>query len=111
MRRMFDRKNLSYKLFNNDIEHLPSDLINELKVGDMLVKEEHNYIVTYKGDTGICMTYHDASCVETVSYDLIDGVWTFNSKDVQSIVPYMENIVDNQFRKRFIAKSRITLYR
>lgn len=61
--------------------------INRLKAGDIVLKKDesgfHSYIVSYKKEgTGICLTYTDASCVETASYDLVDGEWVYNSTDI-----------------------------
>ena len=61
--------------------------INSLRCGDMVIKNEsgnkHTYIVTYKEDEqGICLSYMDATIIETVSYDYTDGEWVYNSTDV-----------------------------
>ena len=71
----------------NDITHLTDETIDKLGVGDVIVKltgaQKHGYMVTYKKDKhGICLTYVDASCAETVSYDYSGGHWVYNSKDV-----------------------------
>ena len=47
---------------------------------------EHAYVVTFKSETGMCMTYTDASCVETQSYDKDGDEWVYNSED-KSIFP------------------------
>ena len=61
--------------------------INTLSAGDIVLKKDesgyHSYLVSYKKQgTGICLTYTDASCVETVSYDLTGGEWVYNSTDI-----------------------------
>ena len=66
---------------------LTTSQINTLSAGDIVLKQDesgyHAYLVSYKKDgTGICLTYTDASCVETVSYDLVDGEWVYNSTDL-----------------------------
>ena len=73
-----------------DIEHLSDAFLSNLKAGDEVVKQtgeqKHSYVVSFKkDDEGLCLTYTDASTVETVSYDLVDGHWVFNSKDVTPI--------------------------
>ena len=72
-----------------DVKALSNSQIDLLRCGDYLVKKdasgEHAYKVTFKSDTGMCITYHDASVVETQSYDKIDGVWTYNSEDKSPI--------------------------
>lgn len=67
--------------------NLSDELLDSLKAGDIVTKQDetgkHAYMVSYKKDgTGICLTYSDASRVETVSYDYIDGHWVYNSTDV-----------------------------
>ena len=70
----------------NDVKALSNSQIDLLRCGDYLVKKdasgEHAYKVTYKKDgVGMCLSYHDASCVETVSYDYTNGNWVYNSTD------------------------------
>ena len=64
--------------------------INELECGDIVAKntngQYHCYTVSYKQNgVGICLTYTDASVVETVSYDYTGGHWVYNSTDVTPI--------------------------
>lgn len=73
----------------DDIEHLPAEVLNDLDVGDVIVKktgnQKHLYQVTYKGEgvgEGICMSYFACGYLETISYDLTENGWAFNSKDV-----------------------------
>ena len=69
----------------DNVKTLSNSQIDLLRCGDYLVKKdatgEHAYKVTFKSATGMCLTYHDASVIETQSYDKIDGVWTYNSED------------------------------
>lgn len=79
------------------VESLSSEQIDSLKAGDIVVKktgnQRHAYIVSYKENgQGICLTYTDASCVETVSYDKSGDEWVFNSKDVMPL----KNVEDAQ---------------
>ena len=78
------------KLEVTDITKIKSDKINKLKCGDIVAKvtgnQHHSYRVSYKEEYhGICLTYVDASVVETVSYDYSDGAWVYNSTDVTHI--------------------------
>lgn len=81
-----------FTVYTSDIEKLSQNALNSLNCGDCVIKETteggklllHCYIVTHKQETGICMSYFNAGYLETISYDKIDGVWTFNSKDVWS---------------------------
>lgn len=75
-----------------DITALDADLLSKLKVGDVVVKvtgkQKHAYLVTYKGEgagEGLCLTYADASVVETVAYDFTDEGWAYNSTDTTPI--------------------------
>ena len=74
-------------LKTTDITALTTKEINTLECGDTVIKltgkQKHRYVVSYKEDgVGICLTYADASIVETVSYDCVEGTWTYNSTDV-----------------------------
>lgn len=74
----------------DDIQAISGDVLDDLECGDLVIKHTvesgkdlyHCYIVTHKQATGICMTYFACGYLETISYDKVDGVWTFNSKDV-----------------------------
>ena len=74
----------------DDIEHLSQKACEQLKCGDVVVKLTiddgkklyHTYQVSHKQATGLCITYFACGYLETISYDKIEGVWTFNSKDV-----------------------------
>lgn len=74
---------------SSNMEQLSDDLLNSLKVGDVVQKktgkQKHCYVVTYKGDgagEGICLTYVACGYMETISYDRSGSSWVFNSKDV-----------------------------
>ena len=78
------------RIFVDDVKKLTKDQIEALECGDMVIKVDstgkHTYTVTFKkDDTGICFTYFDATYLETISYDLIDGVWTYNSTDSNTV--------------------------
>lgn len=71
-----------------DITEIDGAILDSLQVGDKVAKvtgkQKHLYLVTYKGDgvgEGICLTYHDASVIETVSYDFTADGWVYNSTD------------------------------
>ena len=75
-----------------DITKLSSAYCEALKAGDVVVKtttnQKHAYLVSYKEDgVGLCLTYTDATTVETVSYDCSEGVWTYNSTDKTTLTP------------------------
>lgn len=95
-----------------DITTLSDEVCNALKSGDIVNKVDstgkHSYRVSYKKDeVGMCLTYSDASCVETVSYDYTAGHWVYNSKDVTTIenMNKMEKIKDKSGHLRFIEGS------
>lgn len=78
----------------NDIKTLTTDDINKLRAGDIVLKEDesgkHAYVVSYKKDgTGICLTYTDATYIETISYDYnsVTKEWTYNSMDATEVQP------------------------
>ena len=76
-----------------DITALTDEQLDGLQVGDKVAKKtgtaEHLYVVSYKDaeNGGLCLTYTDASVVETVSYDHTESGWAYNSTDKTSILP------------------------
>lgn len=88
-----------------DVKNIDGEILSQLQCGDVVIKHdesgEHAYVVSYRGETGICLTYADASCVETQSYDYVDGTgWVYNSQDL-SFINRMEQIVDKDGHQRF----------
>ena len=82
-----------FKLEVGNITQLTKAQLDQLKAGDVVVKvtgkQRHSYRVSYKGEgagEGICLTYSDASVVETVSYDRSGSNWVYNSTDVMPLV-------------------------
>ena len=69
------------------ITEMTDEQLDKLQVGDTVAKKtgtaEHLYTVTYKDaeNGGLCLTYMDASVVETVSYDHTQSGWAYNSTD------------------------------
>lgn len=115
------REDLIKKLLNGDfsvklkditnIQSLTDEQINELKAGDIVLKktgdQTHAYIVTYKEEgKGICLTYADATYLETISYDFVDGNWVYNSKDstlITSLVDTYDQLSGNKIINDFYA--------
>lgn len=69
-----------------NIKAVGDDILGKVKAGDIINKitgnQKHAYVVSYKeNNTGICLTYTDASVVETQSYDYTAGHWVYNSED------------------------------
>lgn len=71
-----------------DITAIDGAILDSLNVGDKVAKvtgkQKHLYSVSYKGDgvgEGLCLTYADASVIETVSYDFTADGWAYNSTD------------------------------
>ena len=83
-----------------DVKNIDGEILSQLKCGDVVIKEdasgEHSYIVTFKSETGICLTYTDASVVETQSYDKDDNEWVYNSEDKGTLPEFAQSgtIVD-----------------
>lgn len=80
------------RIFVDDIKKVTKGQIEVLECGDSVVKVDstgkHTYVVTFKKDkVGICMTYFDATYLETVSYDYnaTTDNWDYNSMDVAHI--------------------------
>ena len=77
-----------------DITAIDGAVLDSLNCGDVVVKitgkKKHSYRVSYKGEgagEGLCLTYVDASVVETVSYDRTNSGWAYNSTDTTSLLP------------------------
>lgn len=73
-----------------NIKQISETILSSLKAGDVVLKQDssgyHAYKVSFKKDrTGICLTYTDASLIETVSYDFVDGHWVYNSTDMTNV--------------------------
>jgi hypothetical protein len=72
-----------------DITALTGDQLEALHCGDMVIKRDvtgdHCYIVSFKGATGLCLTYTDCENVETVAYEKTDNTWAYDSTDVTHI--------------------------
>ena len=86
-----------------DIKNIPSATIKKLQCGDIVLKKDssgyHAYIVSFRNATGICLTYTDASRVETQSYDKVGQNWVYNSEDNTAL---FEQITDKDGHRRFI---------
>lgn len=83
-----------HKFETSAITEMTDEELDAIKCGDIIVKKtisgdnilSHAYLCTYKEDkAGICLSYFDASGVETVSYDYTDGHWVYNSTDKGTI--------------------------
>lgn len=76
-----------------DITALTGAQLDALEIGAKVAKKtgtaKHLYVVSYKDaeNGGLCLTYTDASTVETVSYDHTESGWAYNSTDKGSIPP------------------------
>ena len=72
----------------DDITALTGAQLDAFEIGAKVAKKtgtaKHLYIVSYKDAEkgGLCLTYTDASTVETVSYDHTESGWAYNSTDV-----------------------------
>ena len=73
----------------SNIKALTSEQCEALKPGDIVVKitgnDKHSYRVSYKGQTGLCLTYADCENIETVAYEKENDAWAWDSTDITSI--------------------------
>jgi len=75
----------------DNITALTDAQLDALEVGAKVAKKtgtaKHLYVVSYKDaeNGGLCLTYTDASTVETVSYDHTESGWAYNSTDITHI--------------------------
>lgn len=83
-----------------NIKNISSAIINKLDCGDIVLKKDssglHAYIVSFRNATGICLTYTDASTIETQSYDKVGQNWVYNSEDKGTLPEFAQSgtIVD-----------------
>lgn len=75
-----------------DITKVPTELLEALEAGDIVVKKTtnqyHSYRVSYKEvEQGIILTYVDATSVESVSYDWSTNKFVYNSTDHTTLTP------------------------
>ena len=74
-----------------DITAIDDMYLDAILPGDPVIKQtgtaQHAYVVSYKDaeNGGLCLTYTDASTVETVSYDHTESGWAYNSTDKTNI--------------------------
>ena len=77
------------KIEVSNIKALTTEQCEALKPGDIVVKitgnDKHSYRVSYKGQTGLCLTYSDCENVETVAYEKENDAWAWDSTDVTAI--------------------------
>ena len=84
---LLELANVAIPIEVTNITALTGDQLDALNVGDKVAKKtgtaKHLYTVTYKDaeNGGLCLTYVDASTVETVSYDHTESGWAYNSTD------------------------------
>lgn len=80
---------LPAKLEVANIQALTSEQCEALRAGDVIIKTDstgkHAYKVSFKGATGLCLTYADCENVETIAYEKANNAWAFDSKDVTPI--------------------------
>jgi len=92
------------QLIVEDMTTLTTEDCNKLQPGMLVAKKTgnqyHVYMVSYKEEgVGMCLTYVDASRVETQSYDCTDNEWVYNSEDLVEFSNYynkteVENLID-----------------
>lgn len=72
-----------------DITAIPAETLNALSCGDQVVKSDvsgkHAYLVSYKGDGGLSLSYFDCDNVETVAYTKTGDVWAYDDTTVTHI--------------------------
>ena len=77
------------KIEVSNIKALTSEQCEALKPGDIVVKvtgnDKHSYRVSYKGQTGLCLTYVDCENAETVAYEKENNAWAWDSTDITAI--------------------------
>ena len=102
-------KKIIKKFEVENIKALTNYIIDQLEVGDVVAKntngQYHNYIVTFKKDLeGICLTYTDATYLETISYDYVEGNWVYNSQDstVVASKSYVDSLMSGALKRLIV---------
>ena len=97
------------KLEVTNITNLTNYQIDKLEVGDVVAKntngQYHYYIVSYKQENvGICLTYTDATYLETISYDYVEGNWVYNSQDstVVASKSYVDSLMSGALKRAIV---------
>lgn len=97
------------KVTTSNIKSLTNEEINSLHCGDIVAKvtgdQKHAYIVSYKEDEqGICLTYSDATYLETISYDYVGGNWVYNSQDstVVASKDYVDSLISGALKRSIV---------
>ena len=98
----------------SNIKNLTDDQCNSLECGDMVAKKTgkqyHLYLVTYKqAKHGLCLSYFDASVVETQSYDYTEGHWVYNSEDKTELGEFDPSTLYGKFVRLMDAPESTTL--
>ena len=97
-----------------NIKAVGDDILSKVKAGDIINKktgdQKHAYVVSYKeNNTGICLTYTDASVVETQSYDYTAGHWVYNSEDKVELVKCCTNRSKYKWKIKICCLKRRTI--
>lgn len=83
------RSMVPIRIVAEDITAIDGDLLEVLRCGDQVIKHDvtgdHCYTVSFKGATGLCLTYCDCENVETVAYEKTGDTWAYDSTDVTHI--------------------------
>ena len=83
------RSMISIRIVVANIKGIPGEVLEALRCGDQVIKQdgtgEHCYTVSFKGATGLCLTYTDCENVETVAYEKTGDTWAWDSTDVTHI--------------------------
>lgn len=83
------RSMIGIRIVVSNIADLTGEELEVLRCGDHVIKQdstgEHCYVVSFKGATGLCLTYTDCENVETVAYEKTGDTWAYVSTDVTHI--------------------------
>ena len=72
-----------------DITNLDNSKLENLKIGNKVIKSdstgEHLYTVTFRCNSGLCLTYTDCDNIETVAYIKNGDNWSYDDTTITHI--------------------------
>lgn len=73
----------------DDVEDIPQEILNKLKMGDVVVYDTNSYIVAYFDGNEMDLVYTAGDFITTVDYTLSGGTWTFDTTSEFNITNYV----------------------
>lgn len=91
-----------------DVKALTTEQCESLNCGDVVIKNEsgskHTYVVTYKQDDEMCITYVDHQNAEEVYYEKHEGNWGYIQTDNTELVSktYVDTLMSGALKRAIV---------